>query len=48
VTFPFLFTNTSQTPSSYRISILYVESDNQKELTVVKSNKEWRYLANKQ
>ncbi len=48
VTFPFLFVNMSQTPSSYKISILYTEGDDEKELTVVKGNKEWRYLTNKQ
>jgi hypothetical protein len=48
VTFPFLFTNSSQTPASYKISILYVESEGSKELSVVKSNKEWRFLTNKQ
>jgi hypothetical protein len=39
VTFPFMFTNTSQTPSSYKISILYAEGDLTKELAVIKNNK---------
>jgi len=44
VTFPFVFFNRSQSPSSYKISILSVGSDDNKELVVVKANKEWRYI----
>jgi len=44
VTFPYLFQNTSQSPAAYKISIMQVGSQEREELSVVKSNKEWRFL----
>jgi hypothetical protein len=48
VTFPYLFQNTSQAPAAYKISIMHVGNQDKEELTVVKSNKEWRFFVAEQ
>lgn len=44
VTFPFLFQNTSQYPSSYKVSIMSIGEENNQELALIKGNKEWRFF----